>query len=175
MKDHCNKRLSALLSFVSQFGLAERQAPVQRPTSALLFLQKSWFRDAVLWLCEVTLPLTVNGTSEWLALPPIIMQNSLWWWQCSVRNSSPATHLLGSPSPPVPLQRQLCIEPVWQTETTVHWTSLTNRDNCALNQSDKQRQLCIEPVWQTTNQPFFCPFPSHFCANELLPKDHPLL
>ena len=43
------------------------------------------------------------------------MQKSFWWWQCGVRCSRPLSHLLGSRSPPVPLQIQPGVKQVLQT------------------------------------------------------------
>ena len=35
--------------------------------------------------CLVTLPFTLNETLKWHSSLPILMQDSFWWWQCSVR------------------------------------------------------------------------------------------
>ena len=34
-----------------------------------------------------TLSLTINKTVKWLSSLPILVQESFWWWQCSVRYS----------------------------------------------------------------------------------------
>ena len=36
----------------------------------------------------------------------ILMQESSWWWQCTLGTDFPFLHFLGSQSPPVPLQTQ---------------------------------------------------------------------
>ena len=37
--------------------------------------------DTVLWLC----PSLPTETLKWLSLLPILMQESVWWWQCSAK------------------------------------------------------------------------------------------
>ena len=48
--------------------------------------------------CPVTLSLTINETLKWLSSPPIWMQESFWWWQCSDK-----VYNLPLPPPPYPL------------------------------------------------------------------------
>ena len=53
----------------------------------------------------VTLSLTINETLKWLALLPILMQESFSWWQCSDRYIASLLHHLHTPFPcflPIP-------------------------------------------------------------------------
>jgi len=70
--------------FVSWFGLEVRcQAGKQRDLVQICFVSPS--EVVVCGPCLVTLSLTINEALKWLSLLPILMQESLWWWQCSDR------------------------------------------------------------------------------------------
>ena len=58
-----------------------------------------WFVDTVLWLC----PSLPTETLKWLSSPPILMQESFWWWQCSGRYRISLFPHHHTPFPPSPL------------------------------------------------------------------------
>ena len=68
--------------------------------------------------CFVTLPFTINETLKWHSSLPILMQDSFWWWQCSVRYIFP---------PPASF---------WDFSPHQYLSG----DNSVLNKSDKQSQ-----------------------------------
>ena len=91
--------------------LREHSGP--RSVSDLWFMSSSW-------LC----PSQLMKTSKWLSLLPIVMQESVWRWQRSVRYSLPLSPptpphpLLVFPSPPEPLWRQIGVKRVQPTNQT---------------------------------------------------------
>ena len=52
--------------------------------------------DTVLWLC----PSLPTETLKWLSSLPILMQESLWWWQCSDRYRISLFAPTSTPPPP---------------------------------------------------------------------------
>ena len=66
------------------------------------------------------MPRTINETSEWLSLLPILMQKSFWWWQCSVRYSLP---------------QGISVPASTSLETTWRQTSLTKLRKCGCSVS----------------------------------------
>jgi len=73
---------------LSRFGLAVRRQAVKRKDLGSIPLRLSFFFRKVV-VCGhslvVTLSLTINETLKWLSSMPILMQEPLWWWQCSDR------------------------------------------------------------------------------------------
>ena len=84
---------------MSRFGLAVRliisgRTSVQYCFGSPFSSERLWFVATVLWLC----PSLPTETLKWLSSLPILMQKSLWWWQCSDR------YIISlSPPPPCPL------------------------------------------------------------------------
>ena len=59
------------------------EGPQLSSASGLLSEQsKLWFVDTT-W--DAPHPLPINETLKWLTLLPILMQESVWWWQGSIR------------------------------------------------------------------------------------------
>ena len=75
------------------------EGPQFESTLDVLCLQKLWFMDIVF----VTLHLPINKTlKDSQCCLPSVMQESLWWWQCSVRYSLPLPPPPGILVPPPP-------------------------------------------------------------------------
>ena len=107
--------------FVSRFGLAVRcyrlvsgRTSVRYRFGSPFSSKRLWFVDIVLWLC----PSLPTETWKWLSSPPILTQESFWWWQCSDRyiiSLFPHRHTPFSPSlislvvsVDIVLQKDLC-------------------------------------------------------------------
>ena len=97
-------------SSVGRFGLAVRScAGKQKDLSAVPLRLSSLFRSRGLWTVFDILPLTINDALQWLSSLPILMQESFWWCQCSVRYYS----LPLSPPPGISvLRKQLGVKHV---------------------------------------------------------------
>ena len=68
----------------SRFGPAvRRQAGKQNGLGSIPLRLSFLFKTVVVCgHCLVILSLRINETLKWLSLLPILMQESLWWWQC---------------------------------------------------------------------------------------------
>ena len=77
--------------------------------------KKCWFADTVLWLCPSQLNIKMA-----LALLPILMQESFWWWLCSVRCGLPL------PQAPLGISVPACTssETTWQLTNFIGQTSI---------------------------------------------------
>ena len=87
----CGRKATSLLTYISQ-RLVSRGASARfrfsSPFSSLIV--------AVCGHCLVILFLTITETLKRLSTPPILMQESFWWWQCSDR------YIISLPLPPPP-------------------------------------------------------------------------
>ena len=90
------------------------------------------------------LSLTINEKLKCLSLLPILMLQSFWWWQCSIRYS---------PFPPPP---GILVLTSTALETTWNYTSLTKQPNTS---------TALETTWNYTSltkQPNYCEAVSQF-------------
>ena len=98
------KRTLKSSCYIQWAGLAQRQGvklvsgrtSVRYRFGSPFSSKRLWFVDTVLWLC----PSLPTETLTWLSLLTILMQKSLWWWQCTDRyiiSLSPHFH---TPFPP---------------------------------------------------------------------------
>ena len=106
-----------VVSGMSRFGRAIRPsgAGMQEDLGSIPLRLFSLFKRCglwtlSLWLCPSQL---MKHYLKWLSSLPILMQESFWWWQHSVRYSLPLP--LRSWSPPVPLRKQLGLKQVYRT------------------------------------------------------------
>ena len=83
------------------------------------------------------LSLTINEKLKCLSLLPILMLQSFWWWQCTIRYS---------PFPPPP---GILVLTSTSLETTWHYTSLTKQPNyCeAVSQFSSVVRCSLKKLW----------------------------
>ena len=102
-----NKRNAYLRSSVSQFGFAvSGRALVQFRLGSHFSTTLVIHRSDNVRLCSSI----IKETFQWLTSLPILMQEELWWRECSVRYGQLSPHLLKYPSSPVPLRKHLSIK-----------------------------------------------------------------